>query len=82
MYDGGVGGFPKAHLTALLKSKDSDSDLSDLTIGVWDEWLEDATPAVVADNKRVLNELVKKGAKVRREYDNYGRNLSTLVALG
>ncbi|GMH74300.1 hypothetical protein TL16_g06428 [Triparma laevis f. inornata] len=34
MYDGGVGGFPKAHLTALLKSKDSDSDLSDLTIGV------------------------------------------------
>ena len=65
MYDGGVNGVPKAHMGALLRDETSTTDLSDVTIGVWDEWLEDSSPAVVKENKRVLDGLIKRGAKVK-----------------
>lgn len=68
MYDGGNKGLPSAHLQSLLSGGYRSSrykDLSDVTIGVWYEWIEDASPSVVAATKSTLESLVARGAKVK-----------------
>jgi len=77
MYDGGVQGLPKAHFQSLMSSANENEqnepkepsksykELSDVTIGVWYEWIEDASPPVVAATKSMLEGLVAKGAKIK-----------------
>jgi len=68
MYDGGNLGVPTAHLQSLLAGGDpmaNSGDLSDVTIGVWHEWIEDASPPVVAATKATLSDLRSRGATVK-----------------
>jgi Asp-tRNA(Asn)/Glu-tRNA(Gln) amidotransferase A subunit family amidase len=62
MYDGGVAGLPKAHLGRLAGDV---GDLSGITLGVFPEWLEDASPAVVGAAKNAIALLEARGATVK-----------------
>lgn len=48
-----------------LEGIDRTDDLSDVTLGVFRPWFEDADPAVVRECKRMLAHLEAKGAKVK-----------------
>lgn len=52
---------PPLHLDGLERT----DDLSDLTLGVYRPWFEDADPGVVRECKRMLAHLEQKGAKVK-----------------
>ena len=81
MYDGGNLGVPAAHLQSLLAGGDPSAntrDLSDVTVGVWYEWIEDAAPPVVAATKATLSDLRSRGATVK-EFRIPNPNLARLA---
>ncbi len=59
-HDANTLGQPPLRLDGL----DRTDDLSDLTIGVWDLWFDDAAEQVVAGCRGMLDHLAAKGAKV------------------
>ena len=60
IYDGDLHGPPPPSLQGLYDIE----DLSDVRIGFWKEWFEDATPEVVSACYAALNHLESKGATV------------------
>jgi len=60
-HDHNTHGQPPIRLDGLERT----DDLSDLTIGVWDEWFDDADPGVVKACRGMLEHLQAKGAKVK-----------------
>jgi Asp-tRNA(Asn)/Glu-tRNA(Gln) amidotransferase A subunit family amidase len=63
MYDGGVMGPPVAHLGSLAKGT---KNLSDVTLGIFQEWFNDSDPAVRKACQDAVSALEKRGAKVTK----------------
>jgi Asp-tRNA(Asn)/Glu-tRNA(Gln) amidotransferase A subunit family amidase len=64
-----AGPDPHDHLTETQPPVDldrlEDDDLSDVTLGVYSQWFDDAQPDVVRECRRMLDHLKSKGAKVK-----------------
>lgn len=69
MYDGGYRGCPEPLLNELILSNDNSNNdthnLQGVTLGVWPEWFNDASDAVVKQNQKVLDMLVERGATIK-----------------
>jgi Asp-tRNA(Asn)/Glu-tRNA(Gln) amidotransferase A subunit family amidase len=63
MYDGGVIGPPTAHLGSLAKGT---RDLSNVTLGIFEEWFNDSNPAVRQACQDAVDALQKRGATVQK----------------
>lgn len=60
LYDGGVAGVPRAHLTGW----DRIQDLSDVRLGIYTAWFDDAEPAIKERCHEVVAYLQSRGATV------------------